>query len=70
MVDKITVMVNNEYGWNNNKIKILDVSGSLVYRNSFDGNCYFESWENIPSGVYVLVVESTDNTYTQKIIIR
>ncbi len=70
IVDKFTVMVNNEYGLNNHKIKILDVSGSLVYSNSFYGNCYFVSCENIPSGVYVLVVESTDNTYTQKIIIR
>lgn len=53
---------------NNNSVNIYDMSGKLIYSNSFDVQETSISMENINPGIYTLIITNSKGTFSQKII--
>jgi uncharacterized protein involved in tolerance to divalent cations len=51
------------------EIELIDMSGEIVYSNQFEGlNQIFRNVDNIPTGIYALIVKTDDLIYATKII--
>ncbi len=51
------------------EIKLIDMSGETVYSSQFDGvNQIFRNVDNVPPGIYILMVKTDDLIYATKII--
>ncbi len=53
---------------NNNSVNIYDMSGKVIYTNSFDVQETSISMENINPGIYTLIITNSKGTFSQKII--
>jgi hypothetical protein len=53
---------------NNNSVNIYDMSGMLIYTNSFDVKETSISMENINPGIYTLILSNSTGTFSKKII--
>jgi hypothetical protein len=53
------------------ELKIMDLSGKLIFSSKMDATETFNvQVSNFAAGVHLVVVESTDNTYVEKVFLK
>ncbi|GAB4207898.1 MAG: hypothetical protein Fur0023_19060 [Bacteroidia bacterium] len=65
--DWIYILTNDNLQKN---VQVTDVSGKIIYQNTFNENVIALSSKNWQSGIYFIKITTDKNTFTQKIIIE
>lgn len=68
--NKTTLVI--ECNWQTRKkdVALFDLSGQLITNKQFSSNNYEIDLKSLPSGLYLVKVNSENNTYTQKVLLK